>query len=178
MEKFEDRLKKILLQYLRQENVVGERFPICPDVEDKWQELMQAYLPDGVREFNEYPMVSLGWVMFLGMALAKFWDEDWEVYGALNTLSLYEGLRNKRGFDEMDEYILEDVLKLDEEGCKKMTEIVAECASITNTLLRKEDVEPGTKEALQAYLDSIHQMYLMGMAVQLNAMGYKMLGLN
>ena len=42
----------------------------------------------------------------------------------------------------------------------------------------KEDVEPGTKEALQAYLDSLHQMYLMGMAVQLNAMGYKMLGLN
>lgn len=178
MEKFEDRLKQILLQYLRQENVVGERFPICPDVEDKWQELLQAYLPDGVREFNEYPMVSLGWVMFIGMAMAKFWDEDWEVYGALNTLSLYEGLRNKRGFDEMDEYILEDVLKLDEEGCKKMTETVSECASITNTLLRKEDVEPGTKEALQAYLDSIHQMYLMGMAVQLNAMGYKMLGLN
>ena len=178
MEKFEDRLKQILLQYLRQENVVGERFPICPDVEDKWQELLQAYLPDGVREFNEYPMVSLGWVMFIGMAMAKFWDEDWEVYGALNTLSLYEGLRNKRGFDEMDEYILEDVLKLDEEGCKKMTEAVAECASITNTLMRKEDVEPGTKEALQAYLDSLHQMYLMGMAVQLNAMGYKMLGLN
>lgn len=178
MEKFEDRLKQILLQYLRQENVVGERFPICPDVEEKWQELLQAYLPDGVREFNEYPMVSLGWVMFIGMAMAKFWDEDWEVYGALNTLSLYEGLRNKRGFDEMDEYILEDVLKLDEEGCKKMTETVAECASITSTLLRKEDVEPGTKEALQAYLDSLHQMYLMGMAVQLNAMGYKMLGLN
>lgn len=178
MEKFEDRLKKILLQYLRQENVVGERFPICPDVEEKWQELLQAYLPDGVREFNEYPMVSLGWVMFIGMAMAKFWDEDWEVYGTLNTLSLYEGLRNKRGFDEMDEYILEDVLKLDEEGCKKTTETVAECASITNTLLRKENVEPGTKEALQAYLDSLHQMYLMGMAVQLNAMGYKMLGLN
>ncbi len=33
MEKFEDRLKQILLQYLRQENVVGERFPFCPDVE-------------------------------------------------------------------------------------------------------------------------------------------------
>ena len=59
-----------------------------------------------------------------------------------------------------------------------MTEIVAECASITNTILRKEDVEPGTKEALEAYMESLHQMYLMGMAVELNAMGYKMLGLN
>ena len=156
----------------------GERFPICPDVEEKWDALLHAYLPDGVREFNEYPMVSLGWTMFLGMALAKFWDEDWEIYGALNTLSLYEGIRDKRGYDEMDEYILEDVLKLDEEGCKKMTDIVAECASITNTVLRKENVEPSTKEALEAYMESLHQMYLMGMAVQLNAMGYKMLGLN
>lgn len=178
MEDYGNKLKTILLQYLRQENVVGERFPICPDVEDKWNAMLHAYLPDGVREFNEYPMVSLGWTMFLGMALAKFWDEDWEIYGALNTLSLYEGIRDKRGFDEMDEYILEDILKLDEEGCKKMTDIVAECASITNTVLRKESIEPGTKEALEAYMESLHQMYLMGMAVQLNAMGYKMLGLN
>lgn len=59
-----------------------------------------------------------------------------------------------------------------------MTDIVAECASITSTVLRKEEVEPGTKEALEAYMESLHQMYLMGMAVQLNAMGYKMLGLN
>ena len=38
MENFSDKLKVLLLQYLRQEGVVGERFPICPDVEDKWQE--------------------------------------------------------------------------------------------------------------------------------------------
>ncbi len=178
MESFEDKLKVILLQYLRQENVVGERFPICPDVEEKWQDMSAAYMPDGVREFNEYPMVSLGWIMFVGMALAKFWDEDWELYGALNTSSLYEGLRDKRGFDYMDEYILEDVLKLDEEACKKMTDIVAECACITNTFLRNQNIEPGTRAAVEAYVECLHQMYLMGMAVQLNAMGYKMLGLN
>ena len=56
MEKFEDKLKQILLQYLRQEGAVGERFPICPDVEDKWKVLLESYLPDGVREFN------VGWL--------------------------------------------------------------------------------------------------------------------
>lgn len=176
MEKFEDKLKQILLQYLRQENAVGERFPICHDVEEKWQELKQAYLPDGVREFNEYPMVSLGWVMFLGMALAKYWDVDWEKYGSMTFL--YEYIRDKRGFDEMDEYILEEVLEFDEDQCKKTTELVAECASITNDFLRHSKIEPGTKEALEAYLKSLDEMYLMGMAVQLNVMGYKMLGLN
>ena len=96
MEKFEDKLKQILLQYLRQEGAVGERFPICPDVEDKWKVLLESYLPDGVREFNDYPMVSLGWTMFLGMAIAKYWDEDWVKYD--NMSFLYEYIRDKRGF--------------------------------------------------------------------------------
>ncbi|EJW95166.1 hypothetical protein EVA_16728, partial [gut metagenome] len=40
-----------------------------PDVENKWTEIGAAYLADGVREFNTYPTVSLGWCMFLGMAM-------------------------------------------------------------------------------------------------------------
>lgn len=176
MENFADKLKVLLLQYLRQEGVVGERFPICQDVEDKWQNILTAYMPDGVREYNEYPMVSLGWIMFVGMAMAKYWDLDWEKYADKD--DIYETLRKQRGFDEMDEYILEEVLVYDEEKCKKMTDIVAECACITNTFLRNQNIEPGTKAAVEAYLECLHQMYLMGMAVQLNDMGYKMLGLN
>ena len=176
MENFGDKLKVLLLQYLRQEGVVGERFPICQDVEDKWQNILTAYMPDGVREYNEYPMVSLGWIMFVGMAMAKYWDLDWEKYADKD--DIYETLRKQRGFDEMDEYILEEVLEFDEEKCKKITDIVAECACITNTFLRNQNIEPGTKAAVEAYLESLHQMYLMGMAVQLNDMGYKMLGLN
>ena len=176
MENFGDKLTVLLLQYLRQEGVVGERFPICQDVEDKWQNILTAYMPDGVREYNEYPMVSLGWIMFVGMAMAKYWDLDWEKYADKD--DIYETLRKQRGFDEMDEYILEEVLEFDEEKCKKITDIVAECACITNTFLRNQNIEPGTKAAVEAYLECLHQMYLMGMAVQLNDMGYKMLGLN
>lgn len=176
MENFGDKLKVLLLQYLRQEGVVGERFPICQDVEDKWQNILTAYMPDGVREYNEYPMVSLGWIMFVGMAMAKYWDLDWEKYADKD--DIYETLRKQRGFDEMDEYILGEVLEFDEEKCKKITDIVAECACITNTFLRNQNIEPGTKAAVEAYLECLHQMYLMGMAVQLNDMGYKMLGLN
>ena len=84
----------------------------------------------------------------------------------------------KRGYDEMDEYILEEVLEFDEEKCKKVTDIVAECACITNTFLRNQNIEPGTKAAVEAYFECLHQLYLMGMAMQLNDMGYKMLGLN
>ena len=176
MENFGDKLKVLLLQYLRQEGAVGERFPICQDVEDKWENILNAYMPDGVREYNEYPMVSLGWIMFVGMAMAKYWDVDWEKYADKN--DIYENLREKRGYDEMDEYILEEVLEFDEEKCKKVTDIVAECACITNTFLRNQNIEPGTIAAVVAYFECLHQLYLMGMAMQLNDMGYKMLGLN
>ena len=114
--------------------------------------------------------------MFVGMAMAKYWDVDWEKYAFKD--NIYETLRDKRGYDEMDEYILEDVLRFKEEKCKKVTDIVAECACITNTFLHNQNIEHGTKEAVEAYFECLHQLYLMGMAMQLNDMGYKMLGLN
>jgi hypothetical protein len=35
-------------------------------------------------------------------------------------------------------------------------------------------LEPGTKEAFTAYVACLHQLYLMGAAVQLKRMGYHM----
>lgn len=72
----EDIIKEDLKNYLLSKGKIDERLPECPDIEGKWEEMAQAYLPDGIREFNAYPTVSLGWMMFLGMAMAKFWDED------------------------------------------------------------------------------------------------------
>jgi hypothetical protein len=35
-------------------------------------------------------------------------------------------------------------------------------------------IEPGTKEAFNAYVACLHQLYLMGAAMQLKRMGYHM----
>ena len=72
----EEKIRQDLYQYLLSRGKIDERMPECPDLEDKWPELAQAYLPDGIREFNAYPTVSLGWVMFIGMAMATYWDKD------------------------------------------------------------------------------------------------------
>ena len=65
-----------------------------------------------------------------------------------------------------------------ENGRRKTQDIVAECASRTDNMLRHEHIQPGTKEAFQAYTQCLHQLYLMGMAMQLSAMGYHMTPLN
>lgn len=168
----EEKIKQDLYQYLLNRGKIDERMPECPDLEDKWPELAQAYLPDGIREFNAYPTVSLGWVMFIGMAMATYWDKDWERYG--QTPNIYEQMRNQRGFDCLDEYILEDVLHMKGDGLKQLNDLVAECASRTNNVLIHAHLEPGTPEAFKAYVACLHQLYLMGMAVQLKRLGYHM----
>lgn len=172
MTQFEDKLHQDLHQFLLSMNEVDERLPECPDVEEKWEEIARAYLPDGIREFQDYPSASLGWMMYIGMAVAKMWDDEWEIYSKVDDLYAY--MRDKRGFDSMDEYIREEVLLLSGADYFALEKLVGECASRVYNALCRQNIEPGTKEAFNAYVSCLHQLYLMGAAVQLKRMGYHM----
>ena len=63
MTQFEDTLHGDLHHYLVSLHELDEHFPDCPDVEEKWDEIARAYMPDGIREFSDYPTVSLGWMI-------------------------------------------------------------------------------------------------------------------
>ena len=173
---FEDRLRQDLHQFLLMLTEVDDRLPKCPDVEDKWETIGQSYIPDGIREFGDYPTVSLGWMMYIGMAVAKYWDSEWEIYSKLPDLYVY--MRDKRGYDSMDEYIREEVLQLTGSEYTAFEKMVGECASRVYNALMRQQIEPGTKEAFNAYVSCLHQLYLMGAAVQLKRMGYHMTKMN
>lgn len=164
--------KKDLHQYLVSHDKVDEHFPEAPDIEALWPTIGESYLPDAIREFNQYPTVAFGWIMYVGMAIAKYWDADWDVYSKVP--NLYQYLRDRIDFDHMDDYICEKILVLDEAAHKEMTNLVAECASRTYSLLRHQHLEPGTKEAFVYFVAAIHQMYLIGAAIELKALGYHM----
>ena len=148
MEQFEELLHQDLHQFLQSMKMVDERLPECPDVEDKWEDIAKAYIPDGIREFNDFPSASLGWMMYIGMAVAKY--------------------------DAMDEYIREDVLLLQGVDYTALEKVTGECASRVYNALMHQRIEPGTKEAFDAYVSCLHQLYLFGVAMQLNRMGYYM----
>ena len=167
---FEQELHQDLHHFLQSMKEVDEHLPECPDVEDKWESIAQSYLPEGIREFSAYPTTSLGWMMYIGMAVANFWDGEWEIYG--NMKDLYSYMRDKRGYDCMDEYIREEVLCLNGDGYDALEKLVGECASRVNNALRHQHIEPGTKEAFEAYVSCLHQLYLFGAAMQLRRMGY------
>ena len=176
MEKLEEIIKEDLHRFLVRKQAVDERLPQCPDVEEKWESIVRAYLPDGIREFQNYPVASMGWMMYIGMAIAKMWDTEWDVYSKLEDIYIY--LRDKRGYDSMDEYIRQDVLLLDGEDYTSLEKLVDECASRVHSALMRQRIEPGTKEAFHAYVACLHQLYLMGAAMQLNRMGYHMTKMN
>ena len=171
-EKFEKAIHKNLHQYLVANGMVDERLPECPDVTDKWESIGNSYIPDGAREYRDYPVASLGWMMYIGMAVAKLWVDEWEIYSQIEDLYVY--MRDKRGYDALDEYICEDVLMVRGEDCENLAQVVSECATRVNADLMRERIEPGTKEAFDAYVTCLRQLYLFGMAMQLKRMGYHM----
>ncbi|MBR3985726.1 MAG: hypothetical protein IKK04_01105 [Bacteroidales bacterium] len=172
MNNFEMSVREDLYNYLLSVNEVDERLPEAVDIEAKYRSVAESYLADGVREFANYPSVSLGWMMYIGMAVARFWDDDWVIYDHLDDLYLY--MRDKSGYDLLDEYIRGVVLGLKQPDFDTTEQLVQECAERTYAMLMRQRLEPGTEAAFRGYVACIHQLYLMGAYVQLHRMDYHM----
>lgn len=111
LDTFEKSVHTALAKFLVSRGAIDAHLPDTTDIEGRWEKICMAYLPDGVKEFTGYPTVSLGWMMFIGMAVARMWDEDWEMYSRFD--DLYTTILVKgRGYDMMDEYICEEILHL------------------------------------------------------------------
>ena len=176
VQKFEEKVKEDLISYLQRKGALDQVVPECPDVEEKWAYIGRAYIPDGAKEFQEYPTVSLGWMMFVGMAMSFYWDTDWTKYA--ERTDFYEQLRDMDGYDNLDETVVKKILGYDGEAADKVIELVAECAERVYGILSHEQVENGTPEAFGCYIAALHQLYLAGMAMELNALGYHMTPMN
>ena len=168
----EETIKNDLHRYLTSIDRVDQHLPEAPDLEALWAKIGESYLPDALREFNKFPTVSLGWIMFVGMALAKYWDEDWELYSKVE--DHYKYLRDRIDFDHMDDYICEKVLCLNAKEHEVVNNVVGECAARTYNKLCRMRLEAGSKEAFRTFVAALHQMYLMGIAVELRSLGYHM----
>ena len=172
MQSFEAKLHQELYNRLLALGEIDEMLPEAVDIEAKWEQIGQSYIVDGVREFSKFPMASLGWIMYVGMAVAQYWDDDWQIYSNIEDLYLY--MRDKSGFDLLDEYVRGIVLGLKEPEFDATEEIVLGCAQKAYDLLMHEHLEPGTEIAFRGYVACLHQLYMMGYSVQLKRLGYHM----
>ena len=96
LDKYEERLMQDLLKMLSGKGFLDKQIMLSDDITDVWAAVAPEYVADSVKEITKYPDVALGWAMYLGMAVAHFWDEDWQKCSSMASIYLY--LRGKRGY--------------------------------------------------------------------------------
>lgn len=176
LQPYTEALERLLLRLGEEEGLLRKQLLETDDLTALFPELTQAYLGDAVPDFEQYPLVSLGWIAFVGMAMAALWDSDWEQYGAIPAGELYQQIRDARGWDELDEYVLEEAIGLRKESdeAKRYTAFLRRATEQAYSALMHERAEPSTPLAFQLYGRTLYALYRLGVALGLNLLGYKL----
>lgn len=167
---FEATLRRELIKLCTEFEMMNGQLLRSDDIDAKWDGFARDYMIDAVHEFNEYPEASLAWAGYLGMGVARHWDEDWRRH-ASDTYASYYG---PRGFDDMDEHILLGVLgyALDSEQAKEVNAMLSRCAQLVLTLIRREGFESQSVEAYYVLIRSAKVMFQIGQSLELYRLGY------
>ena len=167
---FEVKLRQELIKLCTEFEMMNGKLLHSDDIDAKWDEFGRDYMIDAVHEFNSYPEVALAWAGFLGMGVARQWDEDWRKH-ASDTYTSYYG---RRGFDDMDDHILLNVLgyALDSDQAKAISSMLSRCAALVLTLIRHEGFESQSVEAYYVLIRCVKVMYQIGASVELYRLGY------
>ncbi len=141
------------------------------DIDQRWKELAPHYMADAVPQVAEYPTVAVAWAGYVGMAVATWWDKDWENCSDL----LYECLHGERGFDDMDEHITRDLLgmALDGKEAESLAALLNECATAAIGFIRHENAEPQSVRAFHLFAHAVSATYSVGAAIALQRLGYR-----
>lgn len=170
---FTQNLTNVLLQMGTQEGLLGGQMLITDDLEEKWKQIAPEYMADAVPEVIDYPTVAIAWAAYLGMGVGLLWDADWE--NNAQSTETYKLFVTPRGFDAMDEYIMDEYfgVKPESEEFVKIETFLRNAANTAITFIRKEQIDPQSKEAYQIFADAIAVFFKLGASICLHRLGYK-----
>lgn len=169
-DRYEARLEQELLKVCTSFNMLAGVLLSSEDIDAKWKEFAPEYMQEAVRQINSYPEFTLGCASYMGLAVAHWWDADW---GRHHSCRFTEML-GSRGFDDMDDHIVTDVLGFDLGGNEAgmYSNILIVCAQTTMNMIRHENVETQTTRAFHVLARSLKVMYRIGAAMELYRLGY------
>lgn len=175
MDKFEQGLEQELLRMCRSLGMLGDMLLASEDIDGKWKEFAPEYMAEAVKNVNEYPEFSVACAAYAGMAVAHWWDEDWGRHHSCHLSDLY----GSRGFDDMDDHIVADVLALGDPVKAGVTVKTVECLSQgVWTYIRSSAIERGTADAFNAFARACAVMFRVGAGIELKRLGYRYQAVN
>ncbi|WP_321426515.1 hypothetical protein [uncultured Bacteroides sp.] len=172
-DKYEEKLTEVLMRLCTDLGVMNGQLLAAEELEEKWKEIVPEYMVDAVPQIKDYPTVSVAWAGYLGIGLAVLWDRDWAKYK--NDPNLYKFFVEPRGFDCMDEFILEELLgvKLESKEFLEVEGVMRSCAKTAVDMIRKEGIEPQSPDAFYVFARSVKVLFKIGVSVALKRLGYK-----
>lgn len=171
LDNFEAKLQEELLRLCTSSEMLNGVLLATEDIDQRWHALAPEYMADAVPEIRDYPVVSVAWAAYLGLAVAYGWDADWE-----NTSrATYQSYYGSQGFDDMDEHIVKDLLGLLLDGyeARDLENTIRRCAEMTVSLIQHEQIEPQSPMAFHVFARACRVMFRTGAALELKRLGYK-----
>ena len=167
---FENNLLQELMKLSTSHKMLEGTLLASDDIDERWKEYAPEYMADAVPQVNSFPAAAIAWAGYVGMAVAHRWDVDWESYST----EPYEKLHGEQGFDDMDEHIVRDLLRmpLDSRSAKELEETIRQCGEKLVALIRFEQIPPQSEMAFHVFAHACKVMFRIGAAIQLKRMGY------
>lgn len=168
---YEERLQIELLKLCTSHGMLEGTLLASDDIDERWNDYASHYMADSVSQINTFPAAAIAWAGYVGMAVAHRWDEDWEQYAEEE----YDALHGERGFDDMDEHIVQNILglALESEEAAKIEDTMRSCAHTAMTLIRREQVEGQSTKAFYIFARTAKVLYRIGAALELRRLGYR-----
>ncbi len=141
------------------------------DIDGKWKEFAPEYMSEAVPNLDSFPEAAIGWAGYIGMAVAKWWDIDWGKHHS----EKYTALHGPRGFDDMDDHIVQDILRLDTGSTEAgvISRTLLACTQHAVSRIRHEGIERQTSMAFHIFARTTRAMFRIGAAIQLKKDGYR-----
>ena len=114
---FIDNLTRELIKLCTSRHMLNNQLYDIPELSEKWHQSAPQYMADAVPEIAKYPMVAIAWALYYGMGDAVYWDGAWD--SVKDCDDLYKFMRDKRGFDYMDEFVTEELIGIKLNSTKK-----------------------------------------------------------
>ncbi|MFI3269374.1 MAG: hypothetical protein SNG14_01700 [Rikenellaceae bacterium] len=170
---YEDKLLRDLLRQVTDVGALEGELLAAEELEERWITSAPEYMAAAVPEIAKYPTVAIAWAAYVGIGAAVLWDTDWESYE--DEEDLYSLLAAPRGFDCLDEYVMQGLLgyALGGKDAERLESILRGAAETALVAIRKEEIEPQSVMAFHIFAHTAKVFYKLGVAIGLRLQGYR-----